>query len=425
MSTETDTVPVVIVGAGPTGLLLAGELAGAGVRVVVIERDAQPAAMPKANGIVGRAAVELRRRGILAGSGLRVRRAPRFPFGPLGLRLARGPLGLLPLPGLRSPLHLLPVPQRRLEALLERRAVERGAEVRRGTALVGFRQSERGVELELGAVDGGTATGGTESGATTTGGTAHLTAAFLVGCDGARSTVRKTAGIEFPGFTSDVMTRIARVTIPAAALHRDRDGVHLPGVGRLHTMRPNRLPGGGFSIAPVAVLDPGAPDDLYLISTSEPHRGEQPSDALPESELRASLRRVLGAELPFTTVENSRSTVTNSRLASSYRVGRVLLAGDAAHIFNAGGSALNVALLDALDLAPRLAAAAQGRASVASLDSYEHARRPAAERALSQTRAQAALGGDDPQAAALREVVGALTASRAGARAAARLMEGS
>jgi 2-polyprenyl-6-methoxyphenol hydroxylase-like FAD-dependent oxidoreductase len=416
---RTDTAPVVIVGAGPSGLLLAGELAGAGVRVLVIERDEQPAAIPKANGIVGRAAVELRRRGILAGSGLRVRRAPRFPFGPLSLRLARGPLGLLPIPGARSPLHLLPVPQRRLEALLERRAVERGAEVRRGTTLVGFRQSERVVELELRTADGGT-----ESGATAADGTAHLTAAFLVGCDGARSTVRKTAGIEFPGFTSDVMTRVARVTIPAAALRRDRDGVDLPGIGRLHTMRPNRLPGGGFSIAPVAALDRDAPDDLFLVSTSEPHRGEEPSDALPESELRESLRRVLGAELPFTTVENSRSTVANSRLASTYRVGRVLLAGDAAHIFNAGGSALNVALLDVLDLAPRLVAAADGRASVASLDGYENARRPAAEHALSQTRAQAALGADDAQATALREVVRALTASRAGARAAARLIEG-
>jgi 2-polyprenyl-6-methoxyphenol hydroxylase-like FAD-dependent oxidoreductase len=401
-SIQTDAPPIVIVGAGPTGLLLAGELADAGVRVIVLEREAQPATMPKANGIVGRAAVELARRGVLRGSGLRIVRPPRFLFGTLALRLGLGPA---------NPLHLLPVPQRRLEQLFEQRALARGVELRRGTTLAGFTQGGDAVELEV----------------HTPRATERLPAAFLVGCDGARSTVRRAAGIGFPGFTSDVITRIARVTLPprTARLDGRGDTIELTGIGRLHTMRQNRLPGGGFAIAPVATLDRTAPDDLYLITTHEPHRGEEPTDALPEAELRASLRRVLGAELPFSAVDSARSTVANSRLASTYRVGRVLLAGDAAHIFNAGGSALNVALLDALALAPLLVAAARGQASVASLEAYESARRPAAELALAQTRVQAALSGDDEHASALREIVGTLIASRTGARAVARLIEGS
>ena len=188
-------------------------------------------------------------------------------------------------------------------------------------------------------------------------------------------------------------------------------------------MRSNEFRGGAFTIAPVAILDPSAADDLYLISATEPRDGVDPSDAVSVDELRSSLHRVLGAELPFTGASAIRSTVGNSRLSDAYRSGRVFLAGDAAHIFNAGGSALNVGLQDALELARLLGAVLRDGASAAELDGYETIRRPAGQRALQQTRAQAALSRHDESGLALREIVGELLTGRRAARHLARLIE--
>jgi 2-polyprenyl-6-methoxyphenol hydroxylase-like FAD-dependent oxidoreductase len=401
MSAERDAASewdVVVVGAGPVGLLLAGELAGAGIRTVVFEAADVPSAIPKANGVVGRSARDLAKRGILAGSKTRVVSPPRFQFGALPLRLGFGP---------RNPLHILPIPQRRLEQLLEDRARRHGVVLRRGHAVTDFAQDADGVEVEV----------------RTTAGAHRVTTRYLVGCDGARSFVRKHAGIEFPGFTSDEISRIGRVTIPADRIARDGDGFEITGVGRVAGMRPNRLSGGGFSIAPVSVLDPKAPEDLYLVSTHEPRGSDEATDTVSIEELRASLHRVLGADLPITDATAIRSTVGNSRLVDAYRVGRVLLAGDAAHIFNAGGSALNVGLQDALDLAPRLVASLGDGASADALDGYEAARRPRAEQVLEHTRVQAALTRDDDAGRALRGVLGAVLANRAASRAVGRLLE--
>jgi 2-polyprenyl-6-methoxyphenol hydroxylase-like FAD-dependent oxidoreductase len=389
---------VAIVGAGPIGLLLAGELAARGIRVAVLERDESPPPVAKANGIVGHAAIELAKRGVIAGTGLRVVSPPRFQFGPLVLKLGVGP---------GNPLHILPIPQRRLEELLERRAIKHGAQVCRGQEVIGFTQSDTAVTIEV------------RSGETT-----RLVAApYLVGCDGARSMVRKLVGIGFPGFTSDEIVHIGRVIIPAGQVSRVGDSVDIPSVGRVAAMRPNQLPGGGFSIAPAAALDPSAPPDLYLVSAHEPRGEAEPSDTVSIEELRESLRRVLGADLPFTDASAIRSTVGNSRQADAYRVGRVFLAGDAAHVFNAGGSALNVGLQDALELAHCLTTVLQSGASVDKLDAYEIARRPAGERALRHTRAQAALGRNDDSGRALRETVGELLAARGASRRLARLIE--
>jgi 2-polyprenyl-6-methoxyphenol hydroxylase-like FAD-dependent oxidoreductase len=388
---------VVVCGAGPTGLLLAGELAARGVRVVVLERAETPDHFPKANGVVGHAAVELARRGVLAGTSLRVVSPPRFQFGPLALKLGIGP---------GNPLHVLPIPQRRLEELLERRATEAGAAIRRGCEVVGFAQSDTEVTVDV----------------RTAGATSALRARYLVGCDGAHSLVRKRAGIGFPGFTSDAIAYIARVTVPAGRITRSGDGFDIPGVGQVAAMRPNDLPGGTFSIAPLVALDPSSPADLYLISAHEPRGDREPKEEVPVEELRTTLRRVLGGDLPFTDASAIRSTVGNSRLADTYRVGRVFLAGDAAHIFNAGGSALNIGLQDAIDLADRLAAAVGGAAE--ALDGYHAARYPAAERALRHTRAQAALGRNDEGTRALRETMGELVGRRRNARRLARLIEG-
>ncbi len=235
----------------------------------------------------------------------------------------------------------------------------------------------------------------------------------------------KHAGIGFPGFTSDEIAYIARVTIPADQITGTGDGFHIDGVGHVAAMRPNQMRDGGFSIAPAAALDPSASDDLYLISTHEPRGKAEPRDAASVHDLRSSLGRVLGTDLPFTDATGIRSTVGNSRQADAYRLGRVFLAGDAAHVFNAGGASLNIGLQDAFDLAGRLTAVLHDQASADKLDGYEVARRPAGERALRHTRAQAALGGTDEGSRALRETVGELTTRRSVARRLARLIEAS
>lgn len=390
---------VVIVGAGPVGLLLAGELAASGVSVVVFERNGVASPIPKANGIVGRSALELGKRGVFAGTDLRVVSPPQFHFGPLELDLGAGR---------RNPLHILPVPQSRLEQILERRAVQHEVHVRRGHEVLGFAQDDVGVVAEVRRHDG----------------TTLVRARYLVGCDGARSLVRKHSGIGFPGFTSDEIARIARVTIPRERIVRVDEGFDIHGIGRMAAMRPNQLPGGSFSIAPVSVLDPTAPADLYLISTHEPRGDVDASESVPIDELRASLLRVLGAELPFTDATTIRSTVGNSRQAEAYRLGRVFIAGDAAHIYNAGGSALNVGIQDALELADRLGAAVRDGACSDELDVYEATRHPAGERTLQHTRAQAVLARNDDEGRALREVFGELmTTDRTTAWSLARLLE--
>ncbi|MBS1699006.1 MAG: FAD-dependent monooxygenase [Actinobacteria bacterium] len=131
----------------------------------------------------------------------------------------------------------------------------------------------------------------------------------------------------------------------------------------------------------------------------------------------------MGADLPFTTATDVRSTVANSRHAEIYRSGRVFLAGDAAHVFNAGGSALNVGLQDAIDLAGRLNAVLREQAPLEELDAYQAVRHPAGEHALTQTRAQAALAATDPSSRALRNVLGEILTARSTARRLAELME--
>jgi 2-polyprenyl-6-methoxyphenol hydroxylase-like FAD-dependent oxidoreductase len=398
MSRQTDDHDhdVIVVGAGPAGLLLAAELAAAGVRPLVLERAAHPARTPKANGVVGRAAVELRQRGLLRGTGLRVRRPPRFHYGPFTLHL-----GLL-----RGPLHVLPVPQRLLEELLAARATALGATLLRGHEVTGFVQNDDRVTVYARTADA----------------EIELHAHYLAGCDGAHSLVRKQLGIAFPGHTSTNLSRLARVTIPAAT--RDGRGIAIPGVGRLALFQPNLTEHGSVTIAPADALDRSAPPDLYIVSTHEPRGDAEPADELSETELRASLRRVLGADLPVTTAHAARSVLANSRQADRYRSGRAFLAGDAAHVFSAGGSALNIGLTDAIALAETLTTALHVTVDDAVLDGYETRRYPAAGRALAHTRVQHTLAAADETGDALRGVFAELLNDRATARRIATLIEG-
>jgi 2-polyprenyl-6-methoxyphenol hydroxylase-like FAD-dependent oxidoreductase len=399
VSTQTDNTvhEVVIVGAGPTGLMLAGELAAAGIRPVVLDRAAAPAQTPKGNGVVGRGALELKRRGVLNGTGLHVVRPPRFSFGPLTLEL-----GLL-----RGPLHVLPIPQRRLENLLEERAVRLGATVRRGYEVAEFEQDRDRVTIH----------------AVAEGSNVDLYARYLVGCDGAHSLVRKALGIGFPGITSSSITRLARITIPADVVSKAGTEIELRGVGRLVPFRPNRTASGSVTLAPAAALDRSAPADLYIVSTHEPRGDSEPTDELGDDELRASLRRVLGADIPFTTAFAARSVIANNRQAERYRQGRAFLAGDAAHIFGAGGSAINAGLLDAIALGRTIAAVVRG-APASVLDAYHDQRHPATGRTLSLTRLQVGLEVGDETGQALWEVLGELLKAPGTARRIASMIEG-
>ncbi len=392
--------PVVIVGAGPVGLMLAAELGLAGVRATILEHAAEPSALPKANGLVGHIARVIHERGLLdAAPDLRPMTPPSFPFGPIPLELHR----------LReNPLHVLRIPQRRLEELLTARAVELGAIFRRGADVVGIDATPDGVTVHI----------------RTPNGNDSMTARYLVGCDGARSFVRQHAGIGFPGVTSDETSRIGRVVLPSAGIEIAGDVLSIRNGPRLNMFRPNRTPTGAITIAPAAALDPTVGPNVYLISTKESRQAPDADGDLTAEDFTASIHRVLGTALPIEQAQWVRATVANSRQAESYRSGRLFLAGDAAHVFSAGGSALNVGLLDALNLGWKLAATVLGTAALDLLDTYQSERHPAGVKALAQTRAQAALSAPGENVAAVKDLFTELLRLPEPLRRVAEIIEG-
>jgi 2-polyprenyl-6-methoxyphenol hydroxylase-like FAD-dependent oxidoreductase len=359
---------VVIAGGGPTGLMLAIELRLGGAEPVVLERLTGISEIPKGNGLVGQIVPVLDYRGLFE----RLRQEatwagpiPRFSFGPLELDFS----------GLRaSPLHILAVPQRQLEKVLEARFTDLGGTVRRGHELTAVSQDDDAVTLDARGPDGAY----------------QLRARYLVGCDGARSLVRRQAGISFPGVTSQEVSRIGRVRLPGAKIARRGTEVKVPGIGRLKLTRQVRTPRGTYSLAPLAQLDKNAPPGVYIVYTSEDDPAADLSAPMSLDELRASARRVLGGDLPMTDPQRLTRLVGNSRLADRYQAGRILIAGDAAHIVGVGGS-LNAGMLDAVNLGWKLAAQVQDRAPTGLLDSYHAERHLAGQHAIRYTRAQKAL----------------------------------
>ncbi|GAA1591552.1 FAD-dependent monooxygenase [Kribbella sancticallisti] len=369
-------VDVVVVGAGPAGLMLAAELRLAGVRPLVLERRLDVREVPRANGLGGQILELLHYRGVLE----RLKSAstdsnpvPRFPFGGVQLDLTQ-----LADP----PLHAVQIPQPRLERLLGERAGELGAEVRRGHEVVAVRQDDATVTVDVLGPDG----------------EYQLTAGYVVGCDGARSRVRDLAGIPFPGTTYPEVQRLGQVGLADSVTQLDNGDLDVPGVGRIPA---------GYTRTDRAVFALGSlvPGELFISTTEDESTDADDDDPMTVAELQDSIRRVLGVDLPLgAPIRLSRYTY-QARQAEQYRDGRILLAGDAAHLFPATGIGLNAGMLDAVNLAWKLAATIHGWAPTGLLDTYHDERRYAGARVMLQTEAQVALRrGHDSAADALREV---------------------
>ncbi|MDT5180276.1 MAG: hypothetical protein QOJ95_4474 [Mycobacterium sp.] len=377
---------IVISGAGPNGLMLACELALAGVRSIVLDGLPGPSEEPKANGLAGQVVRVIDQRGLLQEFG-----GPEGPPEPMyEWMFAAMSLNLADVED--NPMYALRIQQPRLVRLLEKRARGLGVDVRWGHELTGLTPTPGGVTVDVRASDGDYV----------------LDAAYLVGADGGRSLVRKSLGIEFPGSTSNTVGRMADVHLPDHL--RNEDGVYvIPGFGPLR-QRHNRLDRGGYVFFQI-------PSGRTMFVTMEP--GRLPADAPPMSldDLRASARRVFGVDVPLEPPRGPgphalrRVDGQNTRLAETYRSGNVFLLGDAAHVHSPmGGPGLNLGLQDTVNLGWKLAAQINGWAPDGLLDTYESERRPVGERVMMQSLTQLALMADGPETGALRTLFGELLA---------------
>ncbi len=353
---------VVIAGGGPTGLMLACELRLAGIEVVVLDRLAGRTGESRAGGLHPRSLEVLDQRG-LAGRFLaagRPMQAGHFS----GVRLDFTALAT------RYP-YTLNLLQARVEALLEARAAELGVYVRWSSEVVGLHQDAQGVEALLRGELG-------ES---------RLRAAYVVGCDGGRSAVRKLAGIEFPGTPATMTALLGDVELAA------------PPPGPIFMSRRER---GDFT---VLQFEPG----WHRVVTNQFDRVADRDAPVSFEDLRETFLKIAGTDFGMHHPRWISRFSDAARQAERYRHGRVLLAGDAAHIhFPAGGQGMNTGLQDAVNLGWKLAAVLRGHAPHELLDSYHEERHPVGARVLSNTRAQTALARPGPHVEALRETFAGL-----------------
>ncbi|MFD9894236.1 FAD-dependent monooxygenase [Amycolatopsis sp. NPDC059027] len=355
---------VIVVGAGPVGLLLAAELKLAGAQPVVLEARHGLNDEKRARGIGPLATEALRRRGLgeeIARHDAQGRADFARDHGSDNGHFAsihKIDPALQDEPGRERTLIWQP----ELEKILVSYATGLGVPIRYGHQVTDLGQDEAGVTVTV----------------TTSRGDLQLRSSYLAGCDGGRSTVRELVPFDFPG-TAPIMT-VRR----AAARIEDTSALPPPGRNDRGTL----FYGGGM----VATFD---------FEDTERRRGP-----ISAEELEASVRRVSGADVTITEVGAGLRFTDQARQAGSYRLGRVLLAGDAAHVHSpSGGQGLNLGLLDAVNLGWKLAATVAGTAPAGLLDSYHHERHPAGAEVLHNTRAQSALLRPGPHSDALRDIV--------------------
>ena len=394
---------VLIVGGGPVGLFLAAELRLAGVEPLVVERLAEPdkAKSDDDRGLSARTLQTLDLRGLgdpvramtaaalrrLAGLGEQLAGDDPADLAELMARLGmadfKGDFAMVPmmdhngeLADLAPPLMVM---QGEFEQLLAGRVAELGVEVRRAAELVDIEDETTAVFAD-----------GT-----------RISADWIIGCDGGRSVVRRRAGFDFVGTDPSMLARVAVATYEG----------ELPVEPGLH-----RLPGG--------ILAAGPPPQPSMTIEFDPEPFDRDS-ALTAAEFEASLRRVSGKDFTVTAVEQPMRIADNARQSSTYRRGRVLIAGDAAHVHSPiGGQGLNLGLQDAANLGWKLAMVVLGRADPELLDTYTAERHPVGAQVLRDSRAESALLRTDPHTEALRGVLGDMLNNPQAARTLLELSHG-
>ncbi|MGW2412226.1 FAD-dependent monooxygenase [Streptomyces tubercidicus] len=398
MNTDVD---VLIAGAGPTGLLLANELGLAGVRTAVAERLPRRTGQSKALNLQPRTAEVLDCRGWL--EPLLDRSLALLPSGHFaGLPLNYGALDTA-FP------HQVGIPQARVEEFLEDHLAEYGVPVQRGRELTSFQQDADGVTATLLGPDG------TES---------TVRAGYLVGADGGRSTVRRILGVPFPGRDGRIGMAVADVELrpadeapgePVEGYETHRGVTQVPGgdeafsateAGSDGTGEPWHLPDLSPDPAGLAFLLPLGGGVHRLILGGPEQQGVDRDAPVTADEVRTALVRCPGPPRELRAIRWASRFTDASRQAERYADGRVLLAGDAAHIHApAGGQGLNLGMQDAFNLGWKLAAVARGRAPTELLATYHTERHPVGARVLANTRAQMALTLPDPDAMAVRDLL--------------------
>nr|CBH32083.1 putative FAD-dependent monooxygenase [Streptomyces albaduncus] len=369
--------PVVVAGAGPTGLMLAGELRLGGVEVIVLDRLTEPVTESRGLGFTARATEVFDQRGLLdrfANPEI----SPRGHFGGI-------PMDYDVLPG--GHFGVRNVEQTETERVLREWATGLGAGVRPGHEVTGVRQSGERVEVEVSGPRGEEV----------------LRCSYLVGADGGRSTVRRAAGFDFPGHDATCEMFLADVA----------------GVGIRPRFLGERVPGGMVMAARLS-------DDVDRVIVCE--RGTAPEErtAPPAfQEIAGAWRRLTGEDISHGEARWTSSFTDAARLVTEYRRGRVFLAGDAAHIhLPASGQGLSVGVQDAVNLGWKLAAVVGGHSDESLLDTYHRERHPVGERVLTNTRAQGLLYLGGSEVEPLRAVLGELLDDPGVARRLAGMVSG-
>ncbi|HVV22010.1 MAG TPA: rifampin monooxygenase [Pseudonocardiaceae bacterium] len=357
-------IDVIIAGGGPTGMMLAAELRLHDLHVVVVEKEQEPPAMVRSLGLHVRSIEVMDQRGLLDRF-LAV--GTQHPVGGFFAVLGK------PRPERLDTAHpyTLGIRQPVTDRLLAEHAAEVGAEIRRGSGVVGVSQDDEGVTVEL--ADG-----------------TRLRARYLVGCDGGRSTVRKLVGIDFPGEPSTAETLLGEMEVTAAP----EDVTAVVTEIRTTQMR--------FGLGPIG-------DGVYRVLVPADGVTEDRGTPPTLDDFRRQLRAIAGTDFGVHSPRWLSRFGDATRLAERYRVGRVLLAGDAAHIHPpAGGQGLNLGVQDAFNLGWKLAATIAGWAPPGLLDTYPAERRPVAADVLNTSRAQIELMSTEPGPVAVRRLLAEL-----------------